>query len=207
MDNHRFVAPFQFTLARKSWQSIFTIVIVRTTNRAMSWVFGSLMGSMWMGYVLCADLGGTSVFGSLNHVYPSLYALAPWFAAVAIALTAMTGLVAAYWTGSIGAAIWVAFFSALISGAITIVTVISVNVLFHEAMMKDPLNIQEFVRTMHRVPTRAELSDFIFVDALGGCAMQLCLAPLLGLVLGAFGALVGMVLRNFSLRIRSASAV
>lgn len=160
-----------------------------------------------MGYVLCADLGGTSVFGNLNHFYASVYALVPWFAAVAIALTAMAGLVAAYWTGSIGAAIRVALFSAVISGAVTIVTVISVNILFHEAMMRDQLNIHEFVRTMHRVPTRAELSDFILGDALGGAVNQLWLAPSLGLVLGGFGALVGMMLRNISLRIRSASAV
>ena len=53
--------------------------------------------------------------------------------------------------------------------------------------MKDPSNIHEFVRTVHRLPTDPELSDFIFTDAFGGRVNQIWLGPLLGLAIGRSG--------------------
>jgi hypothetical protein len=173
----------------------------------MSRVFGSLMGSMWMGYVLFANLGGTSVLGTLNQFHPGVYAMTSWFAAGAVAFTAMGGLLAAYWTDNVGTAIRVAACSGVLSAAITIVTVIGVNILFHDAMMKDPSNIHEFVRTVHRLPTDSELSDSIFTDAVGGCVSQIWLGPLLGLVVGGIGALAGKLLRTCRVRMRFAPSL
>jgi hypothetical protein len=34
--------------------------------------------------------------------------------------------------------------------------------------MKDPENIREFALSAHRAPTEAELSGFLYWDALGG---------------------------------------
>jgi hypothetical protein len=148
---------------------------------------------MWMGYVLVSSLGGTSVFGSSTRVY----AMTPWFMAGAIAFTALSGFLPAYWTSSILTAMGVAFFSGVISTAITIVTVIGINILFHDAMMQDPSTIRAFIQAVHHEPTNTELSDFILTDALGGCAMQLWIGPLLGLVIGGTGALVGKIVRKF----------
>ena len=164
----------------------------------MSWIFGSLIGSMWMGYFLALNLDG--VLGSSTHVY----ALTPSFLAGAIAFTALSGFLAAYWTGSIGAAMGVAFWSGVISAAITIVTVIGINILFHDVMMQDPSTIRAFIRAVHHAPTNAELSDFILTDALGGCASQLWIGPLLGLIIGGAGALVGKIVRNGLVRMRLA---
>jgi hypothetical protein len=63
--------------------------------------------------------------------------------------------------------------------------------LFHEALMLDPSNIHEFARTAHRVPTEAELSNFLYWDALGGALNHLWIEPLLGLTVGAVGAIFG----------------
>lgn len=166
----------------------------------MSLVFGAVMGSMWAGYVLVSNLGGTSVFEGSTRVY----ALNPWFVTSAIAFTALSGFLAAYWTGSIGAAMGVAFWSGVISAAITIAVVIGVNFLFHDVMMQDPSTIRAFVQEVHHSPTNAELSDFIWTDALGGCACQLWIGPLSGLLIGGIGALIGKIVRNGLVRMHFA---
>jgi hypothetical protein len=153
-----------------------------------------------MGYVLALNLDGIAVFGNSMHVY----AMTPWFVAGAIALTALSGFVAAHRTGCMSVAMGVAFWSGVISAAITIVTVIVINILFHNAMMQDPATIREFIRAVHHTPSNTELSDFILTDALGGCAMQLWIGPLLGLVIGGTGALVGKTTRNCLFRTRFA---
>lgn len=153
-----------------------------------------------MGYVLVSNLGGTSVLGGSTRVY----AMNPWFVAIAIAFTTLSGLLAAYWTGSIGAAMGVAFWSGVISAAITIATVIGINILFHDVMMQDPSTTRAFVQAVHYAPTNAELSDFIWTDALGGCACQLWIGPLSGLVIGGIGALIGKIARNGLVRMHFA---
>jgi hypothetical protein len=177
---------------------VWAIVIPLRTERNMSWIFGSLMGSMWMGYVLALNLDG--LLGRSTHAY----ALTPWFLAGAMVFTASSGFLAAYWTGSGGTAMGVAFWSGVISAAITIVTVIVINTLFHDVMMQDSSTIRAFIRAVHHAPTNTELSDFIWTDALGGCVMQLWIGPLLGLVIGGPGALVGKIVRNSLVRMRFA---
>jgi hypothetical protein len=92
--------------------------------RTMSWTFGVLIGGMWMGEVLLGNLGGTSVLGNLRDFHPRVHAMAPRFALGAVGLTALAGLVAAYRTGSIGAALRVGVWSRVISGAITFATLV-----------------------------------------------------------------------------------
>jgi hypothetical protein len=71
------------------------------------------------------------------------------------------------------------------------VTLISVVILFHGALMKDPSNIQEFARAAHRAPTEAELSNFLYRDALAGALNHLWIGPLLGRTAGGIGAVFG----------------
>jgi hypothetical protein len=106
-------------------------------------------------------------------------------------LAGMGGLVAAYRTGRISVALRVGVWSGLLSGAIVFMALMSVVTLFHGALMKDPSNIHEFARTAHRAPTEAELSDFLYRDALGGALNHLLIGPLLGLTIGGIGGLFG----------------
>jgi hypothetical protein len=160
-------------------------------ERRLSIIFGLLIGGMWMGEILLGNLGGTSVFGNLSELHPRIYAMAGWFAVGAVGITGMGGAITAYRTGRISVALRVGVWSGLLSGAIVFVTLLSVVMLFHEPMMKDPSNIHEFARTAHRVPTEIELSNFLYRDALGGALNHLWIGPLLGLTVGAVGAFFG----------------
>jgi hypothetical protein len=160
-------------------------------GKKLSIIFGLLIGVMWIGEILLGNLGGTSVFGNLRDVHPRVYAMAAWFALGALVVAGIVGLVAAYRTGRIALALRVGVWSGLLSGAIVFVTLMSVVILFHDAMMKDPSNIHEFARTAHRAPTEAELSDFLYWDALGGALNHLWIGPLLGLTVGGIGAVFG----------------
>jgi hypothetical protein len=103
----------------------------------------------------------------------------------------MAGLVAAYRTGRISVALRVGVWSGLPSGAIVFVTPMSVVILFHGALMKDPSNMHELARAAHRAPTEAELSNFLYPDALAGALNHLWIGPLFGLTVGGIGAVFG----------------
>jgi len=159
--------------------------------RALSWTFGLIIGAMWTGEVLLGNLGGTSALGNLRESHPGIYAMAPRFALAAVAATAIAGIVAAYQTASIKKALEVGVWSGIISGAILCVIRMSITILFHHAMMLDPSNLHEFARSAHRPPTDAELSSFLYWDAIGGGLNHIWIGPLLGLTVGGAGALVG----------------
>ncbi len=80
----------------------------------------------------------------------------------------LAGIIASYRIGSVRAALWVGGFAGLISGAIVFATLLGMTLLFHNAMMLDPSKIHEFALNAHRAPTQAELSTFLYTDALGG---------------------------------------
>jgi hypothetical protein len=182
-------------------RSVMTAAEFRTV-RPLSWVFGFLIGGMWVGEVLLGNLGGTSVLGNLREVHPRIYAMAPWLALWAFGLTALGGLVAGYRTGSIGAALRVGIWSGVISGVITFATIMSITCLFHDAMMKDPSNIHEFARGAHRSPTKAELSSFLYSDAFAGGVNHIWIGPLLGLTIGGVGAIIGKLWHDDLLKMR-----
>ena len=149
-----------------------------------------------MGEVLLGNLGGTSVLGNLRELHPSIYAMVPRFAFGAVMVTAVAGAVAAYRTGSIGIALRVVVWSGVISGAITAITGMSITVLFHHAMMMDPSNVHEFARSALHPPSEAELSAFLYWDALGGALNHLWIGPVLGVTIGGAGALIGKLARQ-----------
>jgi hypothetical protein len=72
---------------------------------------------------------------------------------------------------------------------------ISVTILFHDAMMLDPSNIHELSRGAQRLPTQAELSAFLYWDAIGGGFNHIWIGPLLGITFGGIGAMVGKSMR------------
>jgi hypothetical protein len=160
-------------------------------EKRISITLGFLIGGMWFGEIFVGNLAGTTVLGNLGEYHPGIYAIAAWFAVGAVIVTLMGGMFAAYRTGSIAAALRVGAWSGLISGGIVFVTVVTLVLLFHGAMMKDPSNIHEFAKTAHRVPTEAELSSFLFWDALGGGANHIWIGPLLGVTAGGIGAVFG----------------
>ena len=164
---------------------------IAAMEKRLSIIFGLLIGGMWMGEILLGNLCGTAVFRKLRDVHPRVYAMAGWFAVGAVGVTGMGGAVTAYRTGRISVALRVGVWSGLLSGAIVFVTLMSMVMLFHKALMKDPSNIHEFARTAHRAPTEAELSNFLYRDALGGALNHLWIGPVLGLTVGAVGAIFG----------------
>jgi hypothetical protein len=166
------------------------------TVRSMSWTFGLLIGGMWMAEVLIGNLGGTPVLGNIREFRPRIYAMASWCALGAVVVAGLGGLVAAHETGSIGAALRVGIWSGVISGAITCVTILSVTLLFHDALMKESSNIREFALSAHRPPTGAELSAFLYWDAFGGGVNHLWIGPLLGVTIGGVGAVIGKFVRR-----------
>jgi hypothetical protein len=160
-------------------------------EKRLSILFGLLIGAMWIGEVLLGNLGGTSVFGYLRDVHPRVFALAPAFALAAVIVTLFGGMLAAYQLNSIPAALRVGVWSGLLSGGIALLTLLAVTFLFHNAMMGDPANIHEFARSAHHLPAQAELSRFLYIDALGGGLNHLWIGPLLGVTVGAVGAVFG----------------
>lgn len=164
-------------------------------EKRLSLFFGLLIGGMWIGEVLLGNLGGTPVFGNLRDVHPHISALAPWFALGAVGVTLVGGFVAAYRTGSMVTSLRVGVWSGLNIGAILFVTGVTMIFLFHDAM-NDPSNIHEFARGMHRSPTKAELSGFLYSDGVLGCMAHLLIGPLLGVTVGGIGA----ALQIFSMR-------
>lgn len=161
------------------------------TIRNLSWTFGLLIGGMWVGEVLLGNLGGTSVLGNVRDLHPHVYGIALLCAIGAVIVTAVGGAVAAYRTFSIASALRVGIWSGMISGAIAAVACMGITVLFHDAMMTDPSNIHEFARSALRPPTQAELSAFLYWDAVGGAFNHLWIGPLLGIMIGGPGAVLG----------------
>jgi hypothetical protein len=146
--------------------------------------FGLLIGGMWMGGIVLGNLGGAPVFGNLRDIHPRIYAIAGWCALGAVFFTALGALVGAYRTGKIASGLRVGIWSGLISGGMVCITGIGLLVFFHEALMKDPSNIQEFARSAHRSPTETELSSFLFWEGLAGAVNHLWIGPLLGVTVG-----------------------
>jgi lysylphosphatidylglycerol synthetase-like protein (DUF2156 family) len=139
--------------------------------------------------------GGTSVFRNVRDVHPRVYAMAGWFALGAVGATGMGGLIAAYRTSRISTALRVGVWSGLLRKH-GVRDLHEYRDHFHGALMQDPSNIREFARAAHRAPTAAELSSFLYWDALGGAVNHLWIGPLLGLTIGGIGAVIGKAMVN-----------
>jgi hypothetical protein len=156
-------------------------------QRRLILIFGVLIGLMWMGEVVFGNLGDTVILGNVRTFHFHAYRVIGWsFISGALALTVIAGLVGAYRIGGIRAGLSVGVWSGLMSGAITLVTILVVTVLFRDSLLMAPSNIAEFAGSAPRM----------YSDALGAGVNHLWIGPLLGLTLGWVGAVVGNRLRT-----------
>jgi hypothetical protein len=107
-------------------------------------------------------------------------------------LTVLAGLVGAYRIGGIQTGLSVGILSGVINGAITLVTIMAVTVLFRRALLAAPSSISEFGGSARRM----------YSESLVAGINHLWIGPFLGLTLGGVGAVVGNWLRTPSLRHR-----
>jgi hypothetical protein len=155
--------------------------------RSLSLFFGLLIGAMWMGEVLFGNLGDTSVLGNVRTLHFHAYRVVGWsFVCGALAFTALGGFYTAYLTGSVSAALRVAIWSGLISGAITLATLMGMTAFFLDALRQSPSDLAEFARSGDK-----SLSHFLYLDALAGGLNHLWIGPALGIILGSIGATAG----------------
>jgi hypothetical protein len=178
---------FWFHVLRTAWSHMRL-----SEEQRLGLIFGLICGGMWMGLLILGNLGGTAVLGNIRDNHPRVYGMTGSFALGGLLVPVMTGLLAAYrMGGSMRAALRVGLLSGLISGVMCLLTIVPITILFHGAMMLDPSNIHEFARSAGRAPSQAELSHFLYWDALGGGLNMLWIGSLLGLTLGTLGAFFG----------------
>ena len=164
-----------------------SVILAAVMIRRLSVFFGVLIGAMWMGEVLLGNLGDTSVLGNLRTLHFPVYRVAAYsFVFGALAFTALAGFYTAYRTGSARAAIRVAIWSGLISGAITLVTLVGMTAVFLDALRQSPSDLAEFAKSGDQ-----NVSHFLYVDALGGGLNHLWIGAGLGAALGSIGAFFG----------------
>jgi hypothetical protein len=165
------------------------VTLVVSMVRRLSLLFGLLIGMMWVGEVLFGNLGDTSVFGSARTLHLHAFQIAQCFVAGALAFTILSGFYGAHRTGTVKVAIKVAVWSGLISGVMTLVTLVGMTLLFLNALSQSPSDLAEFARSGDQ-----SISRFLILDALGGGLNHLWIGPGLGLVLGSIGGVLG---KNF----------
>jgi hypothetical protein len=165
--------------------------------RKLSWTFGVLLGVMaTIGYA-AGSLFGTQLFAHLRELYPYFFGLpwGHWFFVWGVPIVlALAGTVTACRTRSFAAAVQVGTLSGLIGSSILFITGMGMTVAFHDAIMQDPGAVHEYELSMPTPPTPAELSSFVYVDALGGVLMMLWIIPLEGMILGSIGGGGGMLI-------------
>jgi hypothetical protein len=116
--------------------------------RRLSLLFGFLIGAMWMGEVLFGNLGDTALLGNVRTFHFHAYRAIGWsFVCGALAFTALGGFYSAYRTGDFLAALQVAIWSGLISGAITLTTLLAMTAFFLDALQQSPSDLAEFARS------------------------------------------------------------
>jgi hypothetical protein len=155
-----------------------------------SLVFGTLIGLMWIGEVVVGNLGDTKVLGSIRTVHPKLYRDTAGCCVLGVLiLTGSAGFFGAHQTGEIRTGVQVGFWSGLISGAITLAALMIVTFVFLDALMSAPSNIAEFAGQ----PRGSSLgfARWLYLDALAGGLNHLWIGPMLGLVIGGAGAILG----------------
>jgi len=143
------------------------------------------------------SLFGTPLFAHLRELYPHFFGL-PWghwfFAQGGPIILALAGAATACRTRRFAAAVQVGALSGLIGSSILFVTGMGITVAFHEAIMQNPVEVHEYELSMPTPHTAAELSSFVYVDALGGVLMMMWIIPLEGMILGAIGGGGGMLI-------------
>ncbi len=130
------------------------------------------------------------MFAQLRELYPHFFGL-PWghwfFVWGAPIVLALAGTVTACRTPSFVAAVQVGALSGLIGSSILFITGMGMNIAFHDAIMKDPVAVHEYELSMPTPPTPAQVSSFVYWDALGGVLQMMWITPLAGMILGSIG--------------------
>jgi hypothetical protein len=164
--------------------------------RKLSWIFGVLVGIMGTAMFMTGNLFGTPIFAHLRGLHPYLFRLPwpIWFIEGGIASLALAGVITACRTRSLMAAIRVGTVSGLIGSSILFMSGMGMTIVFHDAMMKDPGNVHEYLLSSPEAPTEGQLSNFLYMDALAGALNMMWITPLAGAILGSIGGGTGMLL-------------
>src|SRR6185312_14473587 len=171
------------------WRSVVRIAVSQLLRRGLRFgelstgtKSGLLIGLFWI------VLGAGGDFGAAA----ALVVLVP----VVLLVMLMTGITVGERTGSIRSALRVAIHSGLLSGAICFFGFWAFTAVFLNVMMRDPANVRDFVRHSGHLPSPAELSKFLYRDALGGALNMLWISPMLTILFGVAGAAFGKAMRH-----------
>lgn len=147
---------------------------------------------MWMGEVLLGNLGDTEVFGNLRTLHMDLYHLSvELFVLGALLLTLFGGFYGSYRTGRLIPSLRIGVWSGLISGAISLLTLLVMDAVFLDSFRRSPTVLAEFARSRD-----LDFTHFVYLDSLAGGASHLALGPSLGMTLGGIGGMLGTVARR-----------
>lgn len=145
----------------------------------LSWLFGLGIGAAWMTEVLAGNIGNTG--STAQHL---IYRAATLFA---FSLPFVAGIGGALRTGTIRAGAAVGFWSGLLSGLVTLLTLMIVTYTFMDVFQHDPQMIREYTHSRE-----ANLATYIVGDLLvAGCSHLLLIGVLWGTALGTLGAGLG----------------
>jgi hypothetical protein len=152
--------------------------------------FGLLVGAMWAGEILAGNLGDTALLGQLRTVNNPLYlTIGRSFIGLAVALSVVAGLAAAWRTGRLRVGLFVGLWSGLISGLVTVLVALTMTYVFIEPLQTASSNLQEF-----HASGATNMAVFLVQDIIGASAAHLLIGLGLGLVAGTVGGVIGAAL-------------
>jgi len=138
-------------------------------------VFGLLIGGLWIVEVLTGNL--IAIDSTPSHV---IYRVST---AGAFLLPLVAGGAGAARTGRVGTGLAVGFWSGLLSGLMTFLTLMAVTYVFMGVLAHDPQNLHDYAHSGERT-----LATFIVGDSLFGASAHLALiGAAWGSALGALG--------------------
>jgi hypothetical protein len=171
------------------WRCVARVGVSQLTRRGLRFgelstgtKSGLLVGVFWILLGTGADLG--------------VGAAAIVFGPVILLLMLMTGMTVGERTGNIRPALRTALHSGLLSGAICFIGFLAATAVFLNVMMRDPANVRDFVRHTGHLPARIELWKFLYRDALGGALNMLWISPMLTILFGGAGGVLGRAMRR-----------
>jgi hypothetical protein len=170
---------------------------VDTPGRKLAVTFGLFMGGAWTTLLFFGNLGDTAVLGNFRTTHLHAYRTIGWsFMATAAALAALAGFLAARKFARWGDALRITASSGFISGAIASVSIVAMELVFHNALSQSPSVLAEFAQSaqagcVYR-PVSSCLTESMYLDALAGGFNMLWFGTLTGITAGMVGAGLGM---------------
>jgi hypothetical protein len=142
--------------------------------------FGILIGILWMTEVLSGNLGDPS-----NPVIMVLYR----GCTLLVILSALfAGMISSRKSGRLRSACLVGVWSGLINGLLTAITALLMTYIFMDILKYNAQNVQEFLRNPQGAP---DIMTFLTGDIIVASMSHLLIGPILGVVLGGIGGLLG----------------